>query len=530
MAKLEIGDHVRFTRGVYKGAEGLVVHTLGKMSLSVHLFAPKSITCPIVVKPRRTSLTRLINSVLVGDSLHVYGKVRQVTKVTNLVYVCNLDLVYKVHAVLVVEANSRAGMVAAKAYRCLRISSVCSDIDSESDEEEEEVAVKEDVAAPTSMTQHASIMSQEGFKFDNLECLQALFSADKKVLVVVDVDPDVNHVDTGAVTYTVDLDGDNSFSNIAVFVQATARRMEDAVQRCVASGMPQKVDYRISQSTFDYELTVKPVQKKVVLYQVRIRTLVFRLYCYSHPHFCLPLFVLQVNKQTGRWIQVRREAKAASDCDPLELILEKTRGSGTFSSQTVFPPYYAICKEYRTSHVKIIQSGHLLYNQVLSVLQDLDGGAYLSRLKKVSVIINPYRYYHYRHTTVYDKSPGKEEFVVHGTEGSSVPGVISNGFDRSFNKGSASGRSRMGIGTYTARKMYFSMDNSYSPPDSKGDKHIFLCRAYPGKIASELSAGVCSTNHYAPPGFSSVESGDKVILVLYQDVRVIPEFHLVFSS
>jgi poly [ADP-ribose] polymerase 10/14/15 len=187
-----------------------------------------------------------------------------------------------------------------------------------------------------------------------------------------------------------------------------------------------------------------------------------------------------------------------------------------------------MCRQYRSSHVQKLNPGDLLYNQVVKLLHDMSGDVYMRKLKEINMIVNPSRYHTYRQTTLHDKSPGTEEFVVHGTVKACVPLIIAKGFDRCFNKGAASGRSRMGKGTYTARKMPFSMDNNYSPPDSNGDKHVFLCRAYPGKIANETVFR--SSIHYAPDGYSSVESNDKIILVLYEDQRIIPEFHLVFSS
>ena len=78
-------------------------------------------------------------------------------------------------------------------------------------------------------------------------------------------------------------------------------------------------------------------------------------------------------------------------------------------------------------------------------------------------------------------APGHgERQLFHGTDEATVPKIVSTAFNRSYCGKNATA---FGQGVYFARDSSYSADDTYSLPNARGEKHMFLCRVLVGAYA-----------------------------------------------
>jgi hypothetical protein len=78
-------------------------------------------------------------------------------------------------------------------------------------------------------------------------------------------------------------------------------------------------------------------------------------------------------------------------------------------------------------------------------------------------------------------TPGHgERRLYHGTDEATVPKIVSTAFNRSYCGKNAT---LYGEGVYFARDAEYSARDTYSVPNARGEKHVFLCRVLVGAYA-----------------------------------------------
>merc|ERR1712100_291224 len=72
----------------------------------------------------------------------------------------------------------------------------------------------------------------------------------------------------------------------------------------------------------------------------------------------------------------------------------------------------------------------------------------------------------------------ERQWLFHGTDETTVPKIIQQGFNRAFCGKNATA---FGKGVYFARDASYSSSTTYSKPNSRGIQHMFLCRVVIGE-------------------------------------------------
>ncbi|CAJ1078796.1 protein mono-ADP-ribosyltransferase PARP14-like isoform X4 [Xyrichtys novacula] len=129
-----------------------------------------------------------------------------------------------------------------------------------------------------------------------------------------------------------------------------------------------------------------------------------------------------------------------------------------------------------------------------------------------------------------NKHQNNEKRLFHGTSGDTVDHINEHGFNRSY---AGKNAAHYGNGTYFAVKASYSAINTYSKPNQKMEKFMYLCRVLTG----EYTLG--QQNMVAPPlkSGSSVEKYDSVvdnvtkpnIFVVFHDAQAYPEYLIMFK-
>ncbi|XP_019641150.1 PREDICTED: poly [ADP-ribose] polymerase 14-like isoform X1 [Branchiostoma belcheri] len=124
-----------------------------------------------------------------------------------------------------------------------------------------------------------------------------------------------------------------------------------------------------------------------------------------------------------------------------------------------------------------------------------------------------------------------EELLYHGTAAEAVDNINQGGFNRSYCGKNATA---YGDGVYFAKHASYSAQDTYSPPDAQGDKHIYQARV----IVGEYTAGKSGLLEPPPknPSNAAVRYDSVVdnvknpsIFVVFHDTDAYPEYHIVFK-
>ncbi|KAM9224811.1 protein mono-ADP-ribosyltransferase PARP14 [Dugong dugon] len=124
-----------------------------------------------------------------------------------------------------------------------------------------------------------------------------------------------------------------------------------------------------------------------------------------------------------------------------------------------------------------------------------------------------------------------EKLLFHGTDGSSVPYVNQNGFNRSY-----AGKNAVayGKGTYFAVNASYSASDTYSRPDSNGKKHMYYVRVLTGIYTHGNSSLIVppSKNFQDPTDLYDTvtdNTQNPQIFVVFYDYQAYPEYLITFS-
>ena len=120
-------------------------------------------------------------------------------------------------------------------------------------------------------------------------------------------------------------------------------------------------------------------------------------------------------------------------------------------------------------------------------------------------------------------------FLFHGTDESTVPKIVHQGFNRSFCGKNATA---FGKGVYFARDASYSMSSSYSKPDVHGVQRMFLARVCIGDYCKgERDALTPAVRHGNVLYDTTVDNmADPSIYVAYNDAQAYPEYLIKFSQ
>lgn len=112
----------------------------------------------------------------------------------------------------------------------------------------------------------------------------------------------------------------------------------------------------------------------------------------------------------------------------------------------------------------------------------------------------------------------ERKWLFHGTTKDACANIVSKGFNRSYCGKNAT---VYGKGVYFAKDVTYSLQNTYSPPDAGGIKHILAARVVIGKTIVG-SNGMLEPSHDAASTVDNVHSPS--IFVVYKDYQAVPEF------
>nr|XP_020500425.1 protein mono-ADP-ribosyltransferase PARP14-like isoform X1 [Labrus bergylta] len=123
-----------------------------------------------------------------------------------------------------------------------------------------------------------------------------------------------------------------------------------------------------------------------------------------------------------------------------------------------------------------------------------------------------------------------ERRLFHGTTEDTIDHINEHGFNRSF---AGKNAACYGNGTYFAVNASYSASNTYSRPNQKGEKFMYLCRVLTGDFT------VGQQNMITPPakGAVSVQKYDSVVdnqarptmFVVFHDTQAYPEYLITFK-
>jgi serine/threonine protein kinase len=163
------------------------------------------------------------------------------------------------------------------------------------------------------------------------------------------------------------------------------------------------------------------------------------------------------------------------------------------------------------------------YREVAAVFQASLSPASPAAILRVERVQNPgqWKLYQAKKSDMEMRgAPGHgERRLFHGTDEATVPKIVSTAFNRSYCGRNATA---FGQGVYFARDASYSADDTYSRPNARGEKHLFLCRVLVGAYAPGNSS------MRVPPGRAdrdgaydtTVNSADAPsIFVVYHDAQ-----------
>jgi serine/threonine protein kinase len=121
------------------------------------------------------------------------------------------------------------------------------------------------------------------------------------------------------------------------------------------------------------------------------------------------------------------------------------------------------------------------YLEVSAIFQASLNPAYPANVLRIERVQNPCQWmmYHVKKRDMETQgTPGHgERRLYHGTDEATVPKIVSKAFNRSYCGKNAT---FYGEGVYFARDAEYSARDTYSAPNVRGEKHVFLCRVLVG--------------------------------------------------
>ncbi|KAL1787588.1 poly [ADP-ribose] polymerase 14 [Sigmodon hispidus] len=157
-------------------------------------------------------------------------------------------------------------------------------------------------------------------------------------------------------------------------------------------------------------------------------------------------------------------------------------------------------------------------------------------IEKIERIQNPALWKKYQaNKKIMDEKNGhvrNEKQLFHGTEGTSVAHLNSNGFNRSY---AGKNAAAYGKGTYFAVNASYSAQDTYSRPDANGRKHMYYVRVLTGNYTTGNASLIVppSRDPQNPTDlYDSVTDKDQnpSIFVVFYDNQAYPEYLITFRK
>jgi hypothetical protein len=122
--------------------------------------------------------------------------------------------------------------------------------------------------------------------------------------------------------------------------------------------------------------------------------------------------------------------------------------------------------------------------------------------------------------------------LFHGTQSKTVPRINNSGFNRSHCR-----KHRYGKGVYFARDASYAAQDTYSPPDNDGVKHMYLARVLVGEYCVGKSEDI-EPSQARTGAASQIDLCDSTtdrslsprIFVTYKDNQQYPQYLITFIS
>jgi poly [ADP-ribose] polymerase 10/14/15 len=115
----------------------------------------------------------------------------------------------------------------------------------------------------------------------------------------------------------------------------------------------------------------------------------------------------------------------------------------------------------------------------------------------------------------------RERRLFHGTDEATVPKIVGTAINRSY---SGKNATAYGQGVYFARDARYSASDTYSRPNARREKHVFLCRVLVGACTrGDSSMRVPPPRPGTDVAFDSTCDSDEAepsIVVVYHDAQV----------
>ncbi|XP_033119241.1 protein mono-ADP-ribosyltransferase PARP14-like, partial [Anneissia japonica] len=158
-------------------------------------------------------------------------------------------------------------------------------------------------------------------------------------------------------------------------------------------------------------------------------------------------------------------------------------------------------------------------------------GTYAHQSIKISRIqnIELWKQYAAKKEAFGKEMPGKqvERVLYHGTDESTIDKINNGGFNRSY---AGKNAAAYGAGTYFAANASYSASDTYSRPNTQGQKHMFFCHVLVGNYARGAS-GMLAPPVQPNSTFHSVVDNvaNPSIFVIFNDVQAYPSYLITFK-
>ncbi|XP_074260354.1 protein mono-ADP-ribosyltransferase PARP15 isoform X2 [Saimiri boliviensis] len=203
----------------------------------------------------------------------------------------------------------------------------------------------------------------------------------------------------------------------------------------------------------------------------------------------------------------------------------------TFSTTTYNLPEYWTDMNHQLSCMVQLHPGQSEYNTIKDKFTQTCSSYTIEKIERIQ---NAFLWQSYqvkkKHMDIKNGHVNNERLLFHGTDADSVPHVNQHGFNRSY-----AGKNAVayGKGTYFAVDASYSAKDTYSRPDSRGRKHMYVVRVLTGVYTqghAELITPPPKNPHSATDLFDSVTDNTLYprLFVVFFDNQAYPEYLITF--
>ncbi|XP_062390420.1 poly(ADP-ribose) polymerase family member 14-related sequence 1 isoform X2 [Sardina pilchardus] len=173
-------------------------------------------------------------------------------------------------------------------------------------------------------------------------------------------------------------------------------------------------------------------------------------------------------------------------------------------------------------------------NQEYVTVQNLFLQSCRNAILKIERVQNPYLWKNYeikkQAMEVKNGHKNNERQLFHGTSQPTINHINQNGFNRSY---AGKNAAAYGNGTYFAVNARYSAANTYSVPDARGQKYMYLCRVLTGDFTRGQGGMVVppAKNNTTADLYDTVTDnpGAPTMFVVFNDIQAYPEYLITFK-